>query len=70
MKADGDSRVTYEIEQQGDAVKFTLIPESDTRDSKVIAEVSKGWPLILASLKSLLETGESLEATRTWPKGM
>jgi len=70
MKADGDSRVTYEIEQQGEAVKFTLIPESDTRDSKVIAEVSKGWPLILASLKSLLETGESLEATRTWPKGM
>jgi len=70
MKADGDSRVTYEIEQQGEAVKFTLIHESDKPDSKVIAEVSNGWPLILASLKSLLETGESLEATRTWPKGM
>jgi len=26
-------------------------------------------PPILASLKSLLETGESLEETRHWPKG-
>jgi hypothetical protein len=32
--------------------------------------VSGGWPMILASLKSLLETGESLEASRKWPKGM
>jgi uncharacterized protein YndB with AHSA1/START domain len=70
MKADGDLRVTYEIEKQGDAVKFTLIHESDKPDSKVIAAVSNGWPMILASLKSLLETGESLEASRTWPKGM
>jgi hypothetical protein len=31
--------------------------------------VSNGWPHILASLKSLLETGESLEGTRRWPKG-
>jgi hypothetical protein len=32
--------------------------------------VSGGWPLILASLKSLLETGASLEATRKWPEGV
>jgi hypothetical protein len=31
---------------------------------------SQGWPLILASLKSLIETGEPLEATRHWPEGM
>lgn len=29
---------------------------------------SQGWPAILSSLKSLLETGESLEATRRWPE--
>ena len=29
-----------------------------------------GWPHILASLKSLLETGESLEETRRWPEGI
>ena len=38
--------------------------------SKLIEAVSGGWPLILASLKSLLETGESLAATRKWPEGM
>ena len=37
-------------------------------DSRFIEIVSKGWPLILASLKSLLETVESLVETRTWPK--
>ena len=28
--------------------------------------VSNGWPTILSSLKSLLETGDALEDTRTW----
>jgi hypothetical protein len=36
--------------------------------SKFIEPVSTGWPHILASLKSLLETGESLEETREWPR--
>jgi hypothetical protein len=42
----------------------------DKPDSKFIKAVSGGWPMIIASLKSLLETGESLEATRRWPEGM
>jgi hypothetical protein len=70
MRADGDSRLTYELEQQGEAVKLTLIHEIDKPGSKLIEGVSRGWPHILASLKSLLETGESLEATRRWPEGM
>ena len=28
------------------------------------------WPLILSSLKSLLETGTPLEAATRWPKNM
>jgi len=32
--------------------------------------VSGGWPMILASLKSLLETGASFAETRRWPEGM
>jgi hypothetical protein len=55
-------------EQQGDMVKFALIHEMDKPESKLVDAVSTGWPLILASLKSLLETGESLEATRKWPE--
>ena len=51
-------------------VKLTVTHEMDKPDSKFIAAISNGWPAILSSLKSLLETGDSLEATKHWPKGM
>jgi uncharacterized protein YndB with AHSA1/START domain len=70
LRAEGYSRMTYDLEQQGEMVKLTLIHEMDRPGSKLIEGVSNGWPMILASLKSLLETGESLEATRRWPEGM
>jgi uncharacterized protein YndB with AHSA1/START domain len=70
MREEGYSRMTYDLEQQGDMVKLTLVHEIDKPDSKLIQAVSNGWPIIFASLKSLLETGESLEATRQWPKGV
>ena len=69
LRAEGFSRLTYELEQQGESVKLTVVHEIDKTGSKFIEAVSGGWPLILASLKSLLETGESLEASRRWPKG-
>jgi uncharacterized protein YndB with AHSA1/START domain len=69
LRGDGASRLRYGIEQQEDMVKLTVTHESNTSGSKLIDAVSKGWPLILASLKSLLETGASLEATRNWPEG-
>jgi DNA-binding transcriptional ArsR family regulator len=40
---------------------------------RLLAELKRnleGWPMILASLKSLLETGEPLEETCRWPKGL
>ena len=70
LKVEGYSRCTYELEQLGDAVKLTVIHEIDVANSKLIEGVSSGWPHLLSSLKSLLETGESLEASRKWPKGM
>jgi uncharacterized protein YndB with AHSA1/START domain len=70
LQAEGHSRVTYELEQVGESVKLTVIHEMDKPESKLIEAVSSGWPQILASLKSLLETGESLAETRNWPKGM
>ena len=69
LREEGPSRMTYEIEPMGEAVKLTVIHEMDRPGSKFIEAVSNGWPMILASLKSLIETGESLEATRSWPKG-
>ena len=68
LKAEGYSRLTYELEKEGTSVKLTVIHEMEKEDSKFIEAVSTGWPHILASLKSLLETGESLEETREWPR--
>jgi uncharacterized protein YndB with AHSA1/START domain len=69
LKAEGYSRMTYELEPVGTSVKLTILHEMDRPDSKFIQAVSNGWPHLMASLKSLLETGESLVETRTWPKG-
>lgn len=68
LRAEGPSRLTYELEQVGSSVKLTVVHEMDKPDSQLIGKVSGGWPHILASLKSLLETGESLPETRNWPK--
>ena len=70
MRAEGFSRATYLLEPEGDTVKLTVTHEIDKPDSTFIEGVSEGWPLILASFKSLLETGESLQVTRRWPEGM
>jgi uncharacterized protein YndB with AHSA1/START domain len=70
MKAEGDSRLTFELEPVGESVKLTLIQEIDRPDSKLIDAMSQGWPHLLASLKSLLETGEPLIETCKWPEGM
>ena len=67
--AEGHSRLTYQLEPVGESVKLTVLHEMDVPNSTLIEKVSHGWPHILASLKSLLETGESLEETRHWPKG-
>jgi len=64
LRSEGDSRCSLELDPQGDTVKLTITHEMAKPDSKFIASVSTGWPAILSSLKSLLETGDSLEATK------
>jgi uncharacterized protein YndB with AHSA1/START domain len=66
LKAEGYSRLTYQLEKEGKSVKLTVIHQIEKEGSKLIEAVSNGWPHILSSLKSLLETGESLEETREW----
>jgi uncharacterized protein YndB with AHSA1/START domain len=70
LTAEGYSRMTYELEPAGETVKLTVHHEMDVKDSKFIKAVSSGWPIILSGLKSLLETGESIETTLHSPKGM
>src|SRR4051812_8472487 len=56
----GPTLVTYEIEPAGDAVKLTLLQSHDREISDDILSGGRaGWPAILSSLKSLLETGQA-----------
>jgi len=68
IQAEGPSRCTIELEPFEGVVKLSLTHEIDRDDSKLIAGVSLGWPMILSSLKTLLETGDSLDATKKWPE--
>ena len=63
---DRPSRVTYEIEEQGDVVKLTVTHQFE-EESQTSKETSEGWPLILSKLKTWLETGKRLEA---WGLGL
>ncbi len=52
------SKVTFEIEPVESMVKLTVIHDDFEPDSEMLKGVSEGWPGILSSLKTLLETGE------------
>jgi uncharacterized protein YndB with AHSA1/START domain len=60
MKNEGPSRVAFEIEPQRDQVKLTIVHDQFEPGSKVVEHVSRGWPLVLSSLKSYLESGKVL----------
>jgi uncharacterized protein YndB with AHSA1/START domain len=61
MAAEEPSRVSYELEEAKGATRLTVIHDRFPEGSAVHAAVSGGWPSIVASLKSMLETGEPLE---------
>ena len=63
LKAEGYSRATYSLEPMKETVKLTITHEIDKPRSVFIEKVSGGWPIILSSLKSLLETGSPLPPT-------
>jgi uncharacterized protein YndB with AHSA1/START domain/DNA-binding transcriptional ArsR family regulator len=59
VKAEGTSRVTWEIEQVGqDSCRLTVM--HDQLREGASGELYGGWPMILSGLKTLLETGEDL----------
>jgi uncharacterized protein YndB with AHSA1/START domain len=61
MKAEGESTCTFDIEALSDQLtKVTVTHVIPVADSKLIVAVSGGWPMIMSSLKSLLETGKPL----------
>jgi uncharacterized protein YndB with AHSA1/START domain len=56
------SRVVFELEPQRGQVKLTVTHDDFAEDSKVFPSISNGWPLVLSSLKSYLETNRVLWA--------
>jgi uncharacterized protein YndB with AHSA1/START domain len=67
----GPTLVTYEIERSGEAVRLTLTQAHDrTIDDDILSGGRQGWPAILSSLKSLLETGEALVIKMEPPRQM
>ena len=64
-KRKGPSRVTYELTPMGDQVRFRLIhenllPDDVEKDPNMQRGINNGWPAVISSLKSLLETGEAI----------
>jgi len=57
-RAEGTSRVTYEIEPVGDSCRLLLIHDQ-MRDG-ANEQLYGGWPMILSGLKTWLESGELL----------
>jgi uncharacterized protein YndB with AHSA1/START domain/DNA-binding transcriptional ArsR family regulator len=58
VKAEGTSRVTWEIEQVEDSCRLTVTHDELREGAN--GELYGGWPMILSGLKTLLETGELL----------
>ena len=58
VKAEGTSRVTYEIEPVGDSCRLRVTHDQLREGAN--EQLYGGWPMILSGLKTLLETGELL----------
>ena len=58
VKAEGTSRITWEIEPVGDSCRL-LVTHDQMREG-ANDQLYGGWPMILSGLKTLLETGELL----------
>ena len=57
------SRVTYELSEQHGATKLVVMHEGFPPNSKVLPAISGGWPAILSSMKTYIESGEAMRMT-------
>jgi uncharacterized protein YndB with AHSA1/START domain len=58
VKAEGTSRITWEIEPIGDSCRLTVTHDQMREGAN--DQIYGGWPMILSGLKTWLETGELL----------
>ena len=59
-KRERTSRVTFDLEPRGRIVKLVVTHDNLDEGGKTLRDISGGWPMVIASLKSLLETGREL----------
>ena len=63
-RAEPRSKVAFDIDDVGHGtVKLTVTHDGFAPGSRVLPAISEGWPAVLASLKTLLETGSSLRTS-------
>ena len=62
VSAEPRSKVTFELEPAGEVIRLTVIHDGFEPGSTIVQMVSVGWPDVISSLKTLLETGEPLPA--------
>jgi uncharacterized protein YndB with AHSA1/START domain len=55
------SRVAFDIEDYNDMVRLTVTHDELEVGGGMLKGISKGWPAVLSSLKSFLETGAGLD---------
>ncbi len=58
--ADKYSRVTISVEPHHDTTRLTVTHDRLEPGSEMLEAITDGWPMVLSSLKSLLETGRPL----------
>ena len=69
LHEEGDARCVMELEPAGEVVRLIITHEIDKPGSKLIDAVGIGWPKILSSLKTLLESGTALPPIGEPPRG-
>ncbi|MDP4503726.1 SRPBCC domain-containing protein [Nonomuraea turcica] len=54
------STVSFELTPMGEVTRLTVVHSDLESEGAFLKVVAPGWPMILSSLKSLIETGEPL----------
>jgi uncharacterized protein YndB with AHSA1/START domain len=69
LERERTSRVTFDLEPRGKVVKLTVTHDDLDEGGKTFRDISGGWPMVLASLKSLLESGQILDFSSNAAQG-
>ncbi|HUZ32557.1 MAG TPA: SRPBCC family protein [Xanthobacteraceae bacterium] len=61
LEGERPSRVTFELTPLKDQTRLTIVHDEFDDGSKIFGLISNGWPAVLSSMKSFLETGRGLQ---------